>query len=131
MGLKVNISERDDKVVVISPVGEINTESAPDFEDALNKALPQEPKVMIIDFEKVAYISSMGLGALFRFKVSVKERGGGIVMANVSLQIQNVFKTVRFMPDYMLASLEGADECLDSVLDSLQKEDADPDNHEK
>lgn len=121
MSLQVTVSEKEKNVFVITPVGEINTDLAPEFASKVQEVLSSEFKIVIFDLKNLLYISSMGLGVLFRAKVVVKAKNGALMITNPQPQIQKVFDMVKFMPDQMLASLEQADECLDSFLDALQK----------
>ncbi len=125
MSLEIKTQEREPGVLVVTPIGEVNTETAPAFEKKLREILPQA-KAFVFDLEKMTYVSSMGLSAFFRIKQAVEEKGGTILLVHVSSQVQKVFDVVKVFSEAMMASLEQADEHLDSFLDDVQKGKIEP-----
>jgi anti-anti-sigma factor len=125
MSLEITVQQREPGVYLVAPVGEINTETAPDFEKKLKELLPQA-KAFVFDLQDMAYISSMGLSAFFRIKQLIEEKGGTILLVHVSAQVQKVFDVVKVFSESMMASLEQADDHLDSFLDDVQKGKIEP-----
>lgn len=125
MSLEIKVQEREPGVYLITPVGEINTDTALDFEKTSREFLPKA-KAFVFDLERMTYISSMGLSSFFRIKQSIEEKGGTILLVHVSAQVQKVFDVVKVFSEAMMASLEQADEHLDSFLDDVQKGKIEP-----
>lgn len=121
VSLEVGIVKREKGVVVVTPAGEITTETYQVLESKVVPLLSPETKMIILDFKAVRYISSMGLSVLFRVKETMKKNGGSFTLVDLQPQVKDVFDSVKFIPDYMFASLEEADQNLDSFLDALQK----------
>lgn len=57
----------------------------------------------LIDFSKLEYISSSGLRVLLMTAKKVSEPGGGLVLANLSSHIKEVFDIAGFTPIFTLA----------------------------
>jgi anti-sigma B factor antagonist len=53
-----------ERVVVVTPVGEIDILTAPGFSDAIDAARRQEPSAMILDLTKVTLLASAGINLL-------------------------------------------------------------------
>ena len=82
-----------DKLTVVLE-GRLDTTTAPEFEAALKEDLPKAQSV-VLDFEKLEYISSAGLRVLL---TAQKEMGkkGGMVIKNVCPEILEVFEITGF-----------------------------------
>jgi anti-sigma B factor antagonist len=120
MGLEINITEKDNNVFVVTPKGEINTETYQLLQDSLKNTVPKA-KALIFEMGQVSYVSSMGLSAIFRIKIAVEERSGMIALVNMQQQVQLVFDTMKILSPQIFASLQEADEYLDAFLDGVQK----------
>ena len=77
-------------IAKISGKAEVNQIDELDRQLHLLTAL--SPKFVVLDMSKVAYVSSMGIGSLLRFRKDVEQTGGKVVLA--ALQ-QNVAATLR------------------------------------
>ncbi len=120
MALIVSIKEAPKSVFYITPDGELNTQTYQQLEQALNPLVPNAT-AMVMELQKLTYISSMGLRALFRIKKALEIKGGSFMLVNPQPQVKQVFDTVKILSDNLLASLEEADELLDAFLDKIQK----------
>jgi anti-sigma B factor antagonist len=121
MTLEVKVVEKESGVYVITPVGDITTETYKKLDDTLTPIIAGQLHALVLDLKGVSYISSMGLGVLFRTKQLVNAKGASVMIINPQARIKDVFETVKFMPDHMFADLAQADEYLDKFLDALQK----------
>ena len=121
MSLEIKIIEKEEGVYVVTPAGDITTETYKKLDDALTPLLAGTLHALILDLKMVSYISSMGLGVLFRFKQLVNTKGASVMLINPQARVKEVFETVKFMPDHMFSDLTQADEYLDKFLDALQK----------
>ena len=68
MGLEVSVIKKEEGVFVLVPVGEINSDTYTILEDKVKEVMRSETKAIVFDLKDVTYISSMGLGVLFRAK---------------------------------------------------------------
>lgn len=120
MSLTIEIKEKEPKVFLATLKGEINTETYKLLEDQLKDTITKAQAV-ILDMAGVSYVSSMGLSAFFRIKLALEEKKGTVALVNLQPQVQLVFETMKIISDQMFASLQEADEYLDSFLDGVQK----------
>ena len=120
MSLEISIKETREGVFLIVPAGELNTATYEKLESEINPMLSSATAI-IFDLKDLTYISSMGLRTLFRAKKIMEEKGSSFMLVNPQPQVKLVFETVKILSDNLLASLEEADELLDSFLDKVQK----------
>ncbi len=120
MGLDVVVVEKEPGVYLVTPKGEINTDTYSILEDRVKDVLAKA-KAVVIDMGQVCYISSMGMSAICRIKVAMDDRGGTVALVNMQPKVQLVFETMKILSDRMFASLQEADGYLDKFLDGVQK----------
>jgi anti-sigma B factor antagonist len=53
-----------ERVVVVTPVGEIDIVTAPQFDEAVYAARRKEPSALIVDLSKVTFLASAGMNLL-------------------------------------------------------------------
>lgn len=120
MSLEISIKETRERVFLVGLVGELNTYTYEMLEKEISNILVTATAI-IIELKDLVYISSMGLRTLSRVKKTMEEKGGSVMLVNPQPQVKLVFETVKILSDSLLASLEQADELLDSFLDKVQK----------
>lgn len=79
-------------IAVLSLKGNLMGE--PDTTDVREKVyslLQDEVKKVVLDLGKVKWINSSGLGALIAGMTSVKNKGGEMVLANVTDKVESLF----------------------------------------
>ena len=84
----------DDISLYVKPIGKIDIDSAGEFGAAINDEM-YNIRTLIIDFEEVSYISSIGLRVLLEFQKTMKSQGTMQLM-NVQQPIMNIFKMTGF-----------------------------------
>ena len=120
MALEIKISEKEPGIYSVILKGEINTETYAVLADGL-KDIISKAKAIVMDMEKVGYLSSMGLSTFFRAKLELEAHAATIALINVQPHVQLVFDSTKIMSPQLFASLEQADEYLDKFLDGVQK----------
>ncbi len=116
--LKVSVTEKEDGVFVISPVGSIDTDTYEFLEERVNSVLEASPKVIIFDMEGVSYISSRGVSVVIKAEMALKKHKGMLTMVNLQPQIKKVFDVLKVIPPQQIFT--SIDE-LDSYLDMIQQ----------
>lgn len=75
--------------------GKIDALTSDEFQTIVLKAFTKSSSV-IVNLEKVPYMSSAGLRALVLGEKTAKSKGGQLIIINVTPQIQEVFKVTGF-----------------------------------
>ena len=81
-------------ILVVS--GRLDASTVSVLERALLRAFVGDVKVVIIDMGEVIYISSSGLRVLLSSRRQARERGGDIILCNLSASVRDVFDMVGF-----------------------------------
>jgi anti-sigma B factor antagonist len=80
-----------DEVTVVQLLGEIDVFASPEVKSALVGLIKEGCSLLVIDFAKVAYIDSTGLGALVAALKGAREKGGSIAIVCTNPQIRRIF----------------------------------------
>lgn len=91
--LNINKTKEDGKVTVTLE-GRLDTVTAPDLEKELKGSLDDVTE-LVMDFEKLDYISSAGLRVLLSAQ-KVMTRQGGMKVINVNDSIMEIFEVTGF-----------------------------------
>ena len=94
--MKTTIEQMEDKFLVTLE-GELDTASAAGVEQALRPLYNSEGKDVIIDCEKLDYISSSGLRILISLLKGAKAGGSKVVIKSLNDDIKEVFKLTGFI----------------------------------
>ena len=92
--LEVRTSEEDDSSV-ISLIGRIDTNTAPQFEEAYQQLLDDGKTKIIVDMVDCVYISSAGLRVLISLHKKLM-MGGTLIVRHANSDIRNVFTMTGF-----------------------------------
>jgi len=125
MGLELSKKEIRKGAFQITLTGTLDTQTYDQFEKAASEILPRAIAI-IVDLSGLTYVSSMGLRALARIRKSMKENNNSFILVNPQPHVKLVFDVTNIFSDSLLASLDQADELLDSFLDKVQKGEIKP-----
>ncbi|MDD5255610.1 MAG: STAS domain-containing protein [Candidatus Omnitrophica bacterium] len=98
MPLTVEISEKTKGVMIVALNGALDTTTYQVLQEKLQGVLVPASKVLILDLEKLQYISSMGISVVLKARKYMEEHQGSFVMVNLQPQIQAVFDIVNALP---------------------------------
>jgi len=88
----VEIQTRDTNgIKVIDLIGKLDTSTSPDAEKHLNKLMGEGEKKIIINLEKLDYISSAGLRVLLSTNKQLQKTGGMMRICNLNEVVQEIF----------------------------------------
>ena len=118
MSLKIQLREGRPLTQTLALVGRLDTETAPSLDAEVERILDTQVKVIVFDLSGVNYISSAGLGALFRAQKAMKARSGEALLVNPQPQVQKVFDIVKAV-DVKAVFRDLAE--LDEYLDEMQR----------
>ena len=118
MSLKIQLQDGRPLTQTVALVGRLDTETAPSLDAELARVLATQVKVIVFDLRDLHYISSAGLGALFRAQKAMKARSGEALLVNPQPQVQKVFDIVKSV-DVKSVFRDLAE--LDDYLDAMQQ----------
>jgi len=86
----------DNDLSIVSLEGFVDAHTAPQFEDAIQKAVDSGSVRIVVDCEKLNYISSAGLGVFMSFIEEVRDRGGDIKICGLTPKVRHTFEILGF-----------------------------------
>jgi len=93
----MEISEqRQGDVVVLHPVGHLNNDTSPVFQQKLLAAVGSTGVAVLVDLSGVDYVSSAGLRALMMASKQSKATNGHIAVAGLTTMVKEIFAISRF-----------------------------------
>ena len=91
--MTINVNKEGEKLTII-PEGRIDTVTAPEFSKAIDDNI-EGVKDLVIDFEKLEYISSAGLRVLLTAQKTMT-KAGSMKLIHVADVIMDVFNITGF-----------------------------------
>ena len=101
-------------ILVVSVEGRVNSLNSPDFQHKLEAALNKESKSVILDCERLSYISSAGLRVILIAGKGLRRRRSKFAACSMSKDVRSVFSMTGF--DRVVA----VHDSLSSAVESLQ-----------
>ena len=89
-------TEIADEFAVIHLEGAVDAHTAPQFEDAVQAVIDDGQHKIVVNCEKLTYISSAGLGVFMGFIEEVREEGGDIKICGLSEKVKQPFEILGF-----------------------------------
>lgn len=89
-------TELRDGLAICRIEGDVNLRAAPDIKKTFAGLIDQKPPRIVINFSKVSYIDSSGLGMLVETLKRVKAYGGCLKLTNLSSMIKSMFEIIKF-----------------------------------
>ena len=89
MGLEVN-AIKENEVVIVKLLGNLDTNTAPDAETEINKWLEKGELKMIISLEKTNYVSSAGLRIFLATAKKITASGGVLKLCSANDVVQEI-----------------------------------------
>lgn len=80
----------DRKATVLRPVGRLNMVAAPSLRAAVDQAVADGHRQIVVDLEETSFIDSSGLGALVAGLKKTRQHGGDLRIARAQKQIRTV-----------------------------------------
>ncbi len=113
-GIQVSVEKvgDEDNVAIINVGGYIDTTTSSELERALDSLLKEGIFQVVIDLEKVDYISSAGWGIFISEIKGIRERGGDLKLARMIPDVYEVFELLEF--HYILKAFDTVEEALKS-----------------
>lgn len=85
------------EISVMKVKGRVDSDTAPELEDALTKLLQDNRNKIVLNLQDVDYMSSAGLRAMVKAYQTAKKSGGDVRLAAVSIPVEVILRTVGMM----------------------------------
>jgi len=83
-------------LTILALDGYLDAHTAPVFENAVQEEIDAGHKRLIVDCERLSYISSAGLGVFMSFIEEIREGGGDIKICGATPKVLQVFEILGF-----------------------------------
>ena len=83
-------------ISILSLEGFLDAHTAPQFEEAIQQEITAGRSRIVINCEKLTYISSAGLGVFMSFIEEIREAGGDIKISGAVPKVLQVFEILGF-----------------------------------
>jgi len=93
--MKIDVKQ-DGEIFVVELEGRMDTNTSPEFQKEMEAYYSKEGFNMILDFDKLDFVSSAGLRVLLLIQKKSKALNGSLVIKNVKPEIQEVFDMTGF-----------------------------------
>jgi len=85
-----------DGLTILALDGYLDAHTAPEFENAVQREMEEGHKQLIVNCERLTYISSAGLGVFMSFIEEIRESGGDIKICGAAPKVLQVFEILGF-----------------------------------
>lgn len=92
--MEIQVENRQNVIVAEIPVKELDAGNSADLKVAMAKILENGSR-LVIDFRRMQFIDSSGLGAILSFLRQVSARGGDLKLCGMTKQVRSAFELVR------------------------------------
>jgi anti-sigma B factor antagonist len=109
--VEISFGKRHDALIV-SVAGRMDGVSAPEFDSKMEELFNQGEKGIVLDFERLEYMSSAGLRSILLIAKKAKAAGGKVSCCALQPMVRKVFE---------LAGFAGMIPVFDSLEDALNQ----------
>ena len=96
------IEEKKGKALIIEMKGRFDSNSSPEVEKRILDNLKEGYQAIILDFNKLEYISSAGIRVLVHAAKEMEQEKMQLAIASVPKQIENVLYITGFLPYFQI-----------------------------
>ena len=93
---------------IIALEGFVDAHTAPQFENSIQKEIEAGRNRIVVNCEKLNYISSAGLGVFMSFIEEVREIGGDIKICSLTPKVKHTFEILGFQDIFEMLENQSA-----------------------
>ena len=97
-------TETDGEIAVIHLEGAVDAHTAPKFEESVQTVIDAGQNKIVVDCERMTYISSAGLGVFMCFIEEVRDENGDIKICGLTEKVKQPFEILGFESLYDFCS---------------------------
>lgn len=116
MPISIQVSDGGHGTVRVALDGSLDSDTTPELETTL-ASLAERMPLILFDMQRLEFISSAGLRAIFATVKRQKTHGGEVALSNMSPGVRKVFEIVKALPDMRVFT---STEELDNYLAKFQ-----------
>lgn len=110
--LLIKESEKDG-ITVLAPEGELNLHTNASLRSAFDALYDKGVRKMVIDFDKVTYIDSVGLALMIEMLQRLGQNNGTLALANMGDKVKYLFEVAKI--DMMLSIFQSRNDAIASM----------------
>jgi len=107
--MQIKFEQKND-VMICYIDGDIDINTSPEFNKAIEKIARDKAAKVVINFEKVGYVDSSGLATVVAALKRLKTYGGRLKLVNLSTKVKNLFEITRL--DKLFEIIENEQEAI-------------------
>ncbi|MGQ9631459.1 MAG: STAS domain-containing protein [bacterium] len=92
--MEINIGSKGD-FAVIELAGEVDVSNAVKIKDTIRDLVGDDKIKIVMDFSRVSYIDSFGIGVLVSSLMTIKKGNGTMRLANINENIRKIFELTK------------------------------------
>ena len=96
--------KKEGEVVVLEPIGRIDTNTANEFEKKIVEVMDNGVSRFVVDLKEIDYISSAGLRVFLMAIKKLKSMDGSFIICSMSDHIKEVFDISGFTPIFTITA---------------------------
>jgi anti-sigma B factor antagonist len=104
--LDITTADREGKIV-LSVTGRVDTSTAPELEQAINRQIDDQKRQILLNFAGVTYISSGGLRVLLATAKKLKNPGDKFGLCCLAPEVLKILKLAGFTSIFAIYPSEG------------------------
>jgi len=118
--MSLNIAIRDSATPTVSLGGRLDTDTAPELDDALQEILGRKNIArLVFDVSGLDYLSSAGIRCFIRARKTIEPGGGKVIILHPQPGVRKVLEIVKAIPP---GGIFASTAELDAYLDDIQKQ---------
>ena len=90
------IKKKHDNIIILNLNGFLDAHTSVELEKCFEEILTENNFKIIVNFDKLSYISSAGLGVFMAYIETARENSGDIKLCSMSDKIYNIFDMLGF-----------------------------------
>lgn len=90
------IEEKSKDIYIFKLSGRLDSNTSPAFEEKIAQVIDAGSKHVVVDFEKLEYLSSAGLRVLLKVAKTLKPLSGKMVLCSMADYVREVFEISGF-----------------------------------
>jgi anti-sigma B factor antagonist len=96
------IEETAEEITVLEPHGRIDSATAPEFGERLNRLLEAGRTAILVNLQNVAFVSSAGFHALLLANRTAVERHSRLVLCGLLDEVRRLFEIGGFIEQFLI-----------------------------